>query len=297
MAERINENGTEMWRISDGESEAFFAPSFGGTGSSIRLKGREILFSHNFFGPRSENETREGWPFLFPICGRLEHEGVRGQYEWKGETYSLPLHGFGPRSEWSVLEAPADGSLCMQLKANAETMAMYPFLFRVELTYSFIERALCCDFLIANDGDEAMPYYAGFHPYLLTEHKDNTALTWAPDKAFCYTNNFMAIECEKEIPELPTLLNNPELQDLLTGVKDDHSMTIVYPDGAVLHMDMENLSRPDMFPFVQFYGPANEPFFCYEPWMGRPNILNSGEGLYALPAGGEDKGRLKVWLE
>ena len=297
MAERINENGVDVWRIHQGDSEALFVPSLGGTGSSIRLRGRELLFSHDFFRSCGPDETREGWPFLFPICGRLKHDGVRGQYVWKGQTYQLPLHGFSLNRTWTVLGDADENVLRMQLLADPETLENYPFEFRVELTYRFEDEALICDFLIANEGDEPMPYYAGFHPYLLVEHKERTQLSWGAEKAFCYTKDFMSIECEKPIPEMPVRLDDPALQDLLTGVGDDHAMTMRYPDGAVLHMDLENLSRSDMFPYVQFYGPPGEPYFCYEPWMGRPNILNSGEGLYELPPGGEDRGRLRMWLE
>ena len=60
-------------------------------------------------------------PVLFPHVGRLPG----GRYTWRGETYSLPLHGFAGERVFAV-EARTPASVALTLRDDAATRAPIP---------------------------------------------------------------------------------------------------------------------------------------------------------------------------
>ena len=66
---------------------------------------------------------------LFPICGRL----TDGKYIYQGEEYEMVLHGFAKKSIFSVVEQKKD-SITFSLRANEETLKIYPFDFELFIT-------------------------------------------------------------------------------------------------------------------------------------------------------------------
>lgn len=81
------------------------------------------------------------WPdrslTIFPYVARL----TQGSYRYQGKLYHMPIHGFGPTSEFTVLEHTST-SLTLGLDSSPETYAMYPFLFRFILHYTLVKAIL-----------------------------------------------------------------------------------------------------------------------------------------------------------
>ena len=196
MASKEMQHGYEVWTIGspDGGTRASFVPEKGGTGSSLIVRGRELLFLHDYFQDRQTERIPGGWPFLFPICGRLERGGEAGRYLLDGRTYRLPSHGFGPRMPWQVIESERADTLVMKLAYSEETLVAYPFRFEVTLAYRVEDGVLVCEQAYRNCGGVPMPYYAGFHPYFLTPEpgagKESVVLDFSPTGAFRYNERF-----------------------------------------------------------------------------------------------------------
>ncbi|TVV69718.1 aldose 1-epimerase family protein [Sphingomonas solaris] len=100
-------------------------------------------------------------PLLFPIVGGLN----RDSYHLDGETYHLAKHGFARRSRFSVAGQTAD-HVIFRLEADAETRAVYPFDFRLDVRFTLHDGALTVTATVANRGDTPMPASFGFHPAL-----------------------------------------------------------------------------------------------------------------------------------
>ena len=295
----INEvrNGYEVVSIisSDGGTRASFVPEKGGAGSSLVIAGRELLFLHDCFWDRQTENIPGGWPFLFPICGRLERDGRAGEYLHEGRTYRMPIHGFGPRVPWSVVESGRDDTLILRLEDTDATRAMYPFRFEVVLTYRAERNALVCEQSYVNRGDVPMPYHAGFHPYFLTPApgagKESVALGYRPVRAFRYNERFTGLAEEVPPPPVPVTAHAAAvLEQRLTEVGADRGMRIVMPDGFEIRMEAE------LFPYIQLYTMPDKPFLCVEPWMGVPNALNTVAGARWLKPGQVERGMLRVWI-
>lgn len=280
--------GFDVYTIvsTDKQTKASFVPEKGGVGSSIIMpfqnQARELLFQHEHFWERNNPHIPGGWPFLFPICARIERMGKEGDYLYDGKIYHLPIHGFGPRLPWQV-EKFATDSITLMLKSTEETLKNYPFRFQVKLNYQVKNKEFICTQKYINLDDKALPYYAGFHPYFLTppvnQGKEKVILNFKPKRGFIYNEHLTDLIGEKENFNLPSSITNPELNEQISELGEDKEVTLSYPDGLKISLSTENENNPDLFRYLQLYHQVNEPFFCVEPWMGFPNALNTVLGV------------------
>ena len=102
---------------------------------------------------------REHAPVLFPACGRINKD----TYTYGGKEYKMGIHGFTRRSEFSLVEA-ADDRLVLELSENPETLASYPFSFKLTAEFTLRDDTLGVSFTVSNTNAEPMPFMFGWHP-------------------------------------------------------------------------------------------------------------------------------------
>ena len=100
-------------------------------------------------------------PILFPVIGMLNG----GVYRYDGMTFAMPKHGFARRRDFTVI-AQSDASVTLQLSADAETRAIYPFDFTLDIAFTLAAASLTVTAILANHGAAPMPASFGFHPAL-----------------------------------------------------------------------------------------------------------------------------------
>lgn len=301
-----NIKGFEAYTIAthDGSTSATFVPERGGVGTSMIMPGRqgprELLFHYPHLWDRQAKDLPGGWPFCFPICGRLQRQGVIGSYYYDGRLYELPIHGFAWNKPWRVTEAGED-YLEMELRDDEETRAVYPFHFTVQLRYEIAHARLFCRQTYTNHGDRPLPYYAGFHPYFLTpaseQGKNHVILNFHPRRRLRYNQQLTDLVGEQPLLPLPSPVTHPELHEQLMQLGEDKELHLIYPDRDVIVMAAEGVEDPNLFPYVQVYSPADQPFVCVEPWMAYPNAMNSVSGVRWLAPAQSEHGLLRLWLE
>ena|SRR5580704_2334839 len=98
-------------------------------------------------------------PILFPIVGML----VGGQYRSGGQTFRLPRHGFARVRRFEVV-ATHPASATFRLTADAQTLAVYPFQFALDVNFAVQDSTLSVTSWIHNRGDRDMPASLGYHP-------------------------------------------------------------------------------------------------------------------------------------
>ncbi|MCJ2038924.1 aldose 1-epimerase family protein [Methylobacterium sp. J-059] len=120
---------------------------------SWRVGGTEYLWSGD-----PEHWNRHA-PWLFPVVGA----SAGGMVRVDGRTYPMAQHGFARDLPFAVVER-TDEAVTLRLTETAETLAHYPFRFRLDITARVRPAGL--DFAIAvhNPGETALPYGLGFHP-------------------------------------------------------------------------------------------------------------------------------------
>lgn len=98
-------------------------------------------------------------PNLFPYIARL----TRGLYTFKEKSYTLPIHGFAPTSEFQLTYID-ETRMTFSLASNGQTLKNYPFEFLFEVTYEISENALALIYSVKNLSAETMYFGLGAHP-------------------------------------------------------------------------------------------------------------------------------------
>jgi galactose mutarotase-like enzyme len=232
--------------------------------SALRdASGRELLWDGNpeFWNGRA--------PLLFPIVGTL----ANGVYRLAGKTYALPRHGFARGKSFRVLKRSASEAL-LTLKADEETLAVYPFDFQLEVRFEISGSTLTATTRVRNDGHVPMPASFGYHP----------AFRWP--LPFGAARALHAIQFELEEAAPIRRLNSDGLVTPVRFPSPVHARSLplsddLFKDDVLIFASIRSravtygaatgpaiaLQFPDS-PVLGLWTKPGAPFICIEPWHG-----------------------------
>lgn len=248
----------------------------GGVSATIKIDGAELCSLQDGGGHELLWDAGPSWPshspVLFPIVGQLA--GDRAQVN--GRAYPLTRHGFARRRRFAWIErTPTRCSL--ELRDDEATRAVYPFGFRLVLSYAVRDGALLVEYALTNPGNEALPASLGAHP----------AFRW-PLRDGAQTDHRLEFADDEPAPiyrlagglldpvGLPSPINGRVLpldpglfvQDAIIMLEPrSRSVRYVGPGGGLEF-------RWDGFPQLGLWQKPGAEFICIEPWHG-----------YSSPAG------------
>ena len=182
-AQAAGDEPIELVILRDTEAgvEAAIAPSQGGELSSLRVRfggeWAETLYLARDYAPRDDWTGKA--PLLWPATGRnfprdLEERRQAGEvfndgaWEWNGQRYPMPIHGFARDLPWEMqsAEAAAEGARAqLSLEDTPATREMYPFGFRITADYTLAEGVLKIRYKVTADAEneDPMPFSIGNH--------------------------------------------------------------------------------------------------------------------------------------
>ena len=265
----------QEYSISDGlGTQAVILPEKGGTLTRILHNGVDFLYEDEENLASSER-PRCGVPFLFPIFGRLSD----WKYTWDGKEYSMAIHGFAHTSVWDVTEHTSD-TLKLVLEANEETLAQYPFRFRVTLTFRAENGAVTIYQKYENLDAKPIPYNFGFHPYFRVEDLSHIQVEATAETHADFMNGKM-----NPLGHGTVGVTLPE------GAPETGAALLGTVSPTVLHIEKENRMltmefSPD-YPQHILWNQGGKPFLCVEPINGTADGLN--KGIYLTLNPGEAK--------
>lgn len=279
------------------QSEAVISP-LGAELQGLRLQGTELLWAAGLLWPRHA-------PLLFPVIGSLQG----GVLRHGDATLPMPKHGFARDRAFTWLRR--DETACaLELKDDAATRAVFPFAFRLTVTYTLAASRLRMDVALNNPGDSPLPASLGLHP----------AFRWplAPDLS--KAAHRLIFEAEEPgplrrldaqgllAPEAhPTPIRHRELA-LDEALFAEDALLFLEPRSRGLRYEAEggpSLSlRWEGFPHLGVWskpdpGPA---FLCIEPWEGYADPsdwrgdLRHKPGAFTLAPGADRRWSLEVAL-
>jgi len=214
-------------------------------------------------------------PLLFPTIGNVRN----GETCFDGKNFSLPKHGFCKDSEFEITDR-SENKVTFSLKASEETLAVYPFLFELQLTYELNKNILQMTYTVANADTKEMPYHIGAHPgflcpleenedfkdyHIVFEKEENLLatpynlenLSFHADKQISYGENTTTLALTKEMFANDAIFfPQPNSRSVkLVSKESGHGIQVDYPD----------------FKSIAFWTPMNgkAPFLCIEPWNGQ----------------------------
>ena len=203
-------------------------------------------------------------PILFPIVGRL----IDDCYFLDGKKYTLPKHGFARKMHWNFIGSDSS-SMKFSLNHTAETLKMYPYEFRLTVTFTLNNNTLEVTHEIENLNSTVMYASLGAHPAFncsigdrLVFNKKETLSTEKIDlkESLRLPDSIPVLNDESDIIITEDIFNEDALilkdfvSETLTLESDNHSRKVVFHLGAA--------------PNLGIWSKPGAPYICIEPWCG-----------------------------
>ena len=226
-------------------------------------------------------------PILFPHCGKL----VEGRLEAKGQVFESPQHGFARSMEHDFVDQTGD-IIVLELCSNEETLAKFPFEFRLVSTFTLEGDTVHHTLTVENLDTDKLPFGIGYHP----------AFTIPFDEAHVATDyelRFNEVESPICINNLPLGLMHGDIYHLPANIQrlpvdeqlfanDSHCMVNLKSSTLGLYEKgtgrgvVCNISE---FPYTLLWSKPGMPkFVCIEPWHSLPSPENGSIKWEEKPA-------------
>jgi galactose mutarotase-like enzyme len=235
-------------------------------------------------------------PVLFPFVGKLNNH----TYRWKGQSFSMPQHGFARDHQFILSECKKD-LLVFCLRSSPESLKAYPFEFELLISYKLEQTKLHVSYEVNNPSGDSIYFSIGAHPgfncplnpseqfsdYLIAFEQPETLDRHLLDSgAFngeterVITNSkFLPLSAELFSKDALVFKNMKSKIVCLKNNKTEYSLKMEFPD----------------FPYFGIWTKPGAPFVCLEPWCGLADNKNfSGEirdkeGIIELKTSGNFK--------
>ena len=217
-------------------------------------------------------------PILFPVIGNCKD----GSVIIDGQTYPMAKHGFARKA---MFRAASVGEHCatLELTETSATLAIYPFDFRLAVTYELTGRGFVCRFTVENRSDRPMPFCVGGHPAFVVPMEDGAAfedyrVVFPEDETvtnlLCpggqLINGSETLHFEGGVLALSHAIFDEKDTLLLPGLKS-RTVRLVHKDsGHGLRFSWENMEA-----LAIWSRPVNHGnYLCLEPWHGLPGMVD-----------------------
>jgi len=214
-------------------------------------------------------------PVLFPYVGRLKD----GILEADGKTYSPGVqHGFARNFAHKTLRH-SDNEIVMELTDNEQTMAIWPYSFRLISSFTLEEDTLCHTLTVENSGENSLRFGIGFHPAFAIPFDENHSFT-------DYEIRFSSEESPLCLETAPKGLVNGKCYYLGSNIRsipvtagmfdnDSHCMVNLISDTMGLYEKDTGrgvVCQIKEFPYNLIWSKPGIPqFICLEPWHSLPS--------------------------
>ena len=202
-------------------------------------------------------------PILFPIIGQL----LDGKFTYKNKEYFLPKHGFARKSIFKLINQN-DSSVVLSLESNESILAIYPFQFELQVSFTLVEKGIKVSHTVINKADENIYFSIGAHPgfncelgdYLEFSEVETLETERIGEDAIVIDEKFPLLNRERNIEVTADIFKNDAL--FLSGIKSSqiklksprHNRELLFDFGKA--------------PFLGIWAKPAAPYVCIEPWYG-----------------------------
>ena len=259
--------------------------------ATINTLGAELIKlvknNKNYIWNIDETYWNKTSPILFPIVGRLKNDS----YTFSGKAYKLPRHGFARNMEFTF-DKKSDSQVIFELNETEETKAIYPFNFKLIISYTLIENELVIEYFVRNQSDGVLPFSIGAHPaFAISDKFENYSLQF--NAADTFETHHLENESFNGKTNLVETRNNVIALNYALFEKDALVFKQLNSDEVILKNKENAILKVnfDHFPYLGIWTKENAPFLCIEPWCGLADAINHNgniedkEGMIHLPVG------------
>ncbi|MGM9832124.1 MAG: aldose 1-epimerase family protein [Candidatus Limisoma sp.] len=229
--------------------------------------GRQCLWQGN------PDYWRRRSPVLFPIVGSI----YDGETRVDGKVYRMGQHGFARDMMFSLVESTPT-SLTYALDSNDETRAKLPYDFRLEISYTLVEKTITVGWRVVNTSATDIHFQIGAHPAFNHPDFDPTSQVAG---YFRFDN--------REPLTLSAIGEKGCLKQATSVLTTDDGVLALTPDrfaGDALIFENSQIHSVELLdrnrkpylrvdfdaPVLGLWAPrrsGHSPFVCIEPWYGR----------------------------
>ena len=215
-------------------------------------------------------------PVLFPFCGRCRN----GEYFYKGKQYPMTIHGFLPSLKADSVvydETSAEFVFC----SDEKTLEIYPFDFRLKISYSLIGSSVDIKIHVETMSDH-MYYSVGFHPGFRADGERRIVFDseCRPSQLEITSEGLLGTLTKhyKDTPVREISLDVPEVSGCGLFLKDCcNGLTLLDCQKMIAKI------KTASFPVLGFWTAPGSGFICVEPWAGLPAIAGEDTVLDVKP--------------
>lgn len=227
-------------------------------------------------------------PILFPYCGKLKD----GYYTYGGQNYeSSTQHGFARTAQHSLVSQEAE-KIVLALEESAETLAVYPFRFRLLSTFTLDGDTLQHTLTVENTHDTPISFGIGYHPAFTVPFDQQHTIA-------DYELRFSETESPLCLGTAPKGLVNGQVYSLGSNIRsipitegmfDSDSHCMVNLQSKTLGLYEKDSGRAVIcdigdFPYCLIWSKPGLPrFICIEPWNSLPSYEFGSHAWEEKPA-------------
>ena len=226
-------------------------------------------------------------PILFPHAGKV----VDGIIEAKGKSYESGQHGFARLMEHEFVDQTKD-TIVLELCSGEETMAKFPYEFRLVSTFTLENDTLHHTLTVENLDSDLMPFGIGYHPGFAVPFDDKHVATdyelrFSETESPICVNNLPYGLVHGDLYHLGANINSLQVDEQLFA-NDSHCM--VNLKSATLGLYEKGTGRGVVcdireFPYTLIWSKPGMPkFVCIEPWHSLPSIEGGSRKWEEKPA-------------
>ncbi len=239
---------------------------------SIYHKGNE----KEYLWQGDENCWSRRSPILFPIVGKL----ANNTYFVKGSDYHLTRHGFARDMDFEIVEG-RDDYVKFMLKANEQTMLIYPYNFKLTVSYRLEGHKLTTKFKVYNNSSGLMYFSIGGHPTFNTNLSEKGIEDYyiAFDEEKTLKTKVMDKEVNLLKKEDKVIMENQDQLNLRYALFDDDVLIFDNINSLTLknHINDEEIKMQCYnFPLLGLWTSdkgAKCPYLSIEPLNGIPDYV------------------------
>lgn len=213
-------------------------------------------------------------PLLFPNIGTIKD----GKTLINGKTYPMVKHGF-LRDRDFIVESQDTSSITFSYVSTKDDLSIYPFQFKVDITYQIHGNTLKSYIIIHNLSANDMPFNLGLHPAFKVPLFENEKFE---DYKFIFDE---PVTCD--IPSVNLTNGTIDFNQIAKSYKNLKILPLNYADyqnDALIFINVPNrcikLTNKDDthgvdfefndFPMLGIWTPnhVQANFICIEPWIG-----------------------------
>ena len=263
-------------------------PARGGNLLDIRFREVSVLDAYQTPIELDINKWAKS-VLLYPFPNRMKD----GKYNWNSQSYQFPindtstdnaLHGLGMNQSMNIKRVRTEkdsGSLCCQY-IDQGTHEYYPFPFTLCAIFTISEAGFEVDLQVTNNGNEAIPFGFGWHPYFsLSEKIENTRLTLPEVEMIGIDQRMIPTGKRYTYDEFANgkQIQSTVLDNCFAFQPAGDGLFRLRLEGEKGTLDYWQEAGENQYKYLQLFTPPMRESIAIEPMTCNVDGFNNGEGL------------------